>query len=513
MEKSVLYWVGPWKQKLIPQNISVTIETGSINVLGVYIGNDNNKNIKENFRVKLASMRNNLNMWKFRNLTLIGKITLSKSIGMSNLIYSMSMVETPQSIINESQTTVNKFIWGNSPPRVKHKSLMASYDKGGLKAPDITSQVKALRLAWLARITRNKSWCSIANLHFKKYGGLDFLKFCNYDGRTLAHLPEFYQNMLLFLKEIFPNPESYQILWNNRDILIGGNTVYWKTWKNQGIIFICDILDADNNFLSLNDLQEKYGIPFNIMKYNSLLSAIMAARRRYDRYKCISYNTYPNIHLDENTFDSINQNVISFECGRSKVFYQEFVNKLSSIPTSLEYWLEHTTLTLNEFYSSLSLIRASCKESKLIEFHFKIVNNYLNVNRNLYKWKLKDDPNCAFCSKEDSILHNLVRCKITQKWIEEMLIYINNFSDVYVYVTEKVYLFGTKDRAINHIFLLMKYVTWFTKNFEKSFSMNVFKYNLYKRIKADEFYKSNKQFECKWKKFPRLYRNLKEIFE
>ena len=117
MEKSVLYWVGPWKQKLVPQNISVTIETGSINVLGVIIGNDNNKNIKENFRVKLASMRNNLNMWKFRNLTLIGKITLSKSIGMSNLIYSMSMVETPQSIINESQTTVNKFNLGKFPTK------------------------------------------------------------------------------------------------------------------------------------------------------------------------------------------------------------------------------------------------------------------------------------------------------------------------------------------------------------------------------------------------------------
>ena len=32
-------------------------------------------------------------------------------------------------------------------------------------------------------------------------------------------------------------------------------------------------------------------------------------------------------------------------------------------------------------------------------------------------------------------------------------------------------------------------------------------------MKADEFDKSNNQFECKWKKFSRLYRNLKEIFE
>ena len=127
MEKSVLYWVGPWKQKFIPQNISVTIETGCIIVLGVYIANDNNTNMKENFRVKLASMTNNLNMWKFRNL----------------------------------------------------------------------------RLAWLTRIIRNKSWCSIANLHFKKYGGLDFLKFCNYDGRTLAYLPEFYKKDAAIFKRNF----------------------------------------------------------------------------------------------------------------------------------------------------------------------------------------------------------------------------------------------------------------------------------------------------------------------
>ena len=147
MEKSVLYWVGPWKQKLIPQNISVTIETASINVLGVYIGNDNNKNNKENFRVQLASMRNNINMWKFRNLTLIGKITLSESTGMSNLIYSMSMVETPQNIINESQTKLNKFIWGNYPPRVIYKSLVASYEKGGLKAPDIVSKGSQISMA------------------------------------------------------------------------------------------------------------------------------------------------------------------------------------------------------------------------------------------------------------------------------------------------------------------------------------------------------------------------------
>ncbi len=74
MEKSILFWVGPWKTKLVPQNTKVVVETGSINILGVYLGYDKNKNIKENFDVKLASMRNKFNMWTLRDLTILGKV-------------------------------------------------------------------------------------------------------------------------------------------------------------------------------------------------------------------------------------------------------------------------------------------------------------------------------------------------------------------------------------------------------------------------------------------------------
>ena len=36
------------------------------------------------------------------------------------------------------------------------------YDNGGLQAPDIVSQYMTLRLAWLARSSNSKPWCSIA---------------------------------------------------------------------------------------------------------------------------------------------------------------------------------------------------------------------------------------------------------------------------------------------------------------------------------------------------------------
>ena len=132
----------------------------------------------------------------------------------------MSMVETPENVIKESQQMINSFIWGNGPARVKQKSLIAPYEFGGLKSPDILSKIKALRIAWISRFSESAPWCSIANIYFSKYGGIHFLKHCNYNLHTLSNLSNFYRNMLMYLKEIYPNPTSFNIIWNNKDILV-----------------------------------------------------------------------------------------------------------------------------------------------------------------------------------------------------------------------------------------------------------------------------------------------------
>lgn len=319
--------------------------------------------------------------------------------------------------------------------------------------------------------------------------------------------------MMLFLREIYPNPESYKIIWNNKDILIEDNSVFWSTWKDRGIIYICDLLDIDNKFLSLQDLHLKYGIPLNMMKYNSILSAIVSAKRQNSMYRYITYDDYTDINFESKVFKSINQNYIPFESKHSKVFYQEFIESISNEPTALTYWQTHTEITKENFFLSLSLIRASCKESKLIEFHYKILNNYVNVNSNLYKWKLKDSAKCNSCEHEDSLLHNLLRCKYTREWINEMIEYLNSYAGIYVCFTEHEYIFGCKNPALNHIFLIMKYIIWSLKNFEKPFNLNVFRYNMYKRIKAEEMYKSEVKFNMKWNKFLILYMDLKESYE
>ena len=40
------------------------------------------------------------------------------------------------------------------------------------------------------------------------------------------------------------------ILFNNKDILIDGNSFFLQKWKEKGIILIQDILDNDGKFLT-----------------------------------------------------------------------------------------------------------------------------------------------------------------------------------------------------------------------------------------------------------------------
>ena len=65
-------------------------------------------------------MKRQLNIWGGRNLTIFGKILISKTFGISNLLYSMTKANSPIYILENVQKEVNKFIWNNKPAKIKH---------------------------------------------------------------------------------------------------------------------------------------------------------------------------------------------------------------------------------------------------------------------------------------------------------------------------------------------------------------------------------------------------------
>ena len=141
---------------------------------------------------------------------------------------------------------------------------------------------KALRLNWIRRLVVNKpgNWRIIPQYYFDKYGGIEFLLKCNYDGKSLdKQIPAFYRNMLLYFKELKylydkENRAKY-VLFNNTLILIDKKSVFWKSWFDNNVVTVHDLLKDDGTVMTYNDFTKKYkNIESNFLQFYQMLSAI-----------------------------------------------------------------------------------------------------------------------------------------------------------------------------------------------------------------------------------------------
>jgi len=47
------------------------------------------------------------------------------------------------------------------------------------------------------------------------------------------------------------------ILFNNKEILVGGKRIFIREWFNNNILFIQDLLNSNGQFMSYQELKDK----------------------------------------------------------------------------------------------------------------------------------------------------------------------------------------------------------------------------------------------------------------
>ena len=166
-------------------------------------------------------------------LTLIGKINIVKTLGLSKLIYCSSLLTVSKSLPNRINKIIFSFIWEGKPPKIKKKTIIGEKHCGGLKMIDFEIMERSLKIAWIKRIAEssNASWKKIPNQALNQYGGLEFLIECDYDPKllNLENLPEFNHVILNYwhdFRRLTCDKQisiKKQIIWNNRNICIDGN--------------------------------------------------------------------------------------------------------------------------------------------------------------------------------------------------------------------------------------------------------------------------------------------------
>ncbi len=158
-----------------------------------------------------------------RDLSLNGRVLLSKSEGLSRLVYTAMAIDIPKSIINEINKCIYNFIWKNKHHYLNKKILCNPLNQGGLNVLDFETSNTIFKIKWIQNYIRSKDklWYCIPNIIFEKVGGIEFLLNCNFNISKLPiKLSNFHKQALLSWMIIYKHNFSPHkcLIWNNKYI-------------------------------------------------------------------------------------------------------------------------------------------------------------------------------------------------------------------------------------------------------------------------------------------------------
>ena len=153
MQKTQVAWIGFLKNA--NNNLCPDLNLNWVKhfkLLGIEFTNNIELMMDKNYHPRLANIEKLLNSYAKRKISLVGKITVIKSLAIPKLVYPMSVLPKPsEEILNLLHKLFRKFIWGTSKPRMTLSQLEQDFVEGGLKLTNLFCLNDALKLAWIKR--------------------------------------------------------------------------------------------------------------------------------------------------------------------------------------------------------------------------------------------------------------------------------------------------------------------------------------------------------------------------
>ena len=406
VSKSSLIWIGSKKncgEKLCDNIPFLWNDGSSFEYLGIQFSLDINKMITVNYDKVLKSINNLVDNWSRRNLTVLGKVVVVKTILLSKITYVASVLPNPcLSTITSLNSIFYKFLWGGHD-RIKRKQMIQNYKNGGVKMIDIFSYIKSLKLKWIQRIlTSNDNWVKLFYFNFRKLFSCNSL--FEIDINCLGNLVENYNN--LFWKEALmsfveflsinkynydEDADHYSICYNDM-FKIGNRTFFNSQMYAAGFRCVSDLLDDNGNFYTWDMLHRRCKINIDFLTYYGIIQCIRNALKLNNDNISKSYKPYL----------PYSASLIIKSCYDKHFFYDSLSKNLNYDPLSRTKWNAElgVNFDVSEWGEICKRPFKITKETKLQWFQFRLINRILSCNKYLFKINKRDNDLCCFCNTE-----------------------------------------------------------------------------------------------------------------
>ena len=371
-------------------------------------------------------MENTLNNWKRRKLTLLGKINIVKSLGLSKLIFIVSVLPLPEKSCDQLRKVTFNFIWDNKIAKIKRNTIIGERENRGLNMIDFSLMNKALKCIWIKRfrLNENSAWTVIPNKVTLYLGGFSFLSncYCSSKDISIKKLPLFYIRTLQYWFEFKDMQENTKpgiknrIIWNNKDIKIDNNTIFFRTWISRGVSTIENLLDRNLDVITYGEFKTRYQIKANFMTYYGVINAIP------NEYKKSIKQT--NVQQEQPTQHSQSLKALTTMATR-----KNFVNHIFEIPIATQRLIDNGVPSdhINDYFN---VAFSSTKETKLITFHYKILHDIVFTKEKLFRANIANSDLCYLCleTKQDLKHASLVSILLRVLGSFPVLVQISRFN-------------------------------------------------------------------------------------
>ena len=260
-EKSEALWIGKQrnsKETLFLQR-KLTWARRKVKALGVWFSTIEGASGQLNFEEKIENLKKTVDNWHLRQLTLLGKVTVIKSLLASQLVYILTPLPTHQKLLEEINRILFSFLWDGRGDRIKRSEMINDYEKGGLKMLDIKTFNSSLKSIWIKKyldIKNTGKWELFFDFYLAKHGGKNlFAGNLNLEDLRYLNIKEvFLKEVLRIWAEInFQNtPKDFEEvpLWHNSLIRIGKMPVFFPRWSISSVNHVKDLLEENSKFLT-----------------------------------------------------------------------------------------------------------------------------------------------------------------------------------------------------------------------------------------------------------------------
>ena len=413
-----------------------------------------------NYLAKIDKAKQSIAIWSKRDLTLMGKCTIIKSLAMSQFSYlSIPLLEPSTQTSKNIERLCFNFLWSGKNDKIKRDIICRPNCEGGLDLfypGDFISSLKLTLFSKLLNPNFSHAWKDLV-INQLKFPSTPII--CienNLTTRNTGWAHNFVQGYIKW-RDICVSKDNSSInhcIWNNSMIPPIGNPIKNDYLIDNNVYYISDFLDLNDhnncyhhndfydNFYDYSAFLDKWQLnpeSFSNRNYDDIISAIKTYNwpSRPDRNILnLAEDVTLRFFMNSKTVGGCTYNVKGRDIrSRGKIYHPP--GELAP----LVGWSNIIGLNNIEWGDILYNIFNIARNQKATQFQYKLL---MRISTCRYmRHKMGIDPNnraCVFCNSSiETLNHIFVNCRVSINFIDQVNSFIcsklhSDYRDVYKYL-------------------------------------------------------------------------------